>query len=126
MINILVGLLSGVISGLGIGGGVLLIPMLVFFSGVGQHEAQNINLLYFIPTAIISLITHNRNGDIEKKVIFKIVALGLLGAFCGSILANKLDKEVLRRFFGGFLLIMGFFEFKRRPVNEGGEKHIKA
>ncbi len=126
IINILIGLCSGIISGMGIGGGVLLIPMLVFFCGINQQNAQNINLIYFIPTAIISLITHKKNGNIENKYILKTVIAGLVGAFFGSIIANKIDGELLKRFFGVFLLIMGIFEFRKNTEKNWSEADAKS
>lgn len=112
--SILLGIASGIISGMGIGGGTLLIPMIVFFKSVNQQTAQNINLIYFIPTAIISLITHKKNNNIEEKIVLKIVLFGLIGAGAGSILATKIEPLMLRKIFGFFLFIMGILEtFKK-------------
>ncbi len=110
MIFILTGLVSGIISGMGIGGGTVLIPVLTVFMGIEQKTAQAINLIYFIPTAAIALIDHFRKGRIEKKVLFKIVLMGLLGAVAGSFIAMRIDSSMLRRCFGVFLGIMGCME----------------
>ena len=64
---ILIGLFSGIISGMGIGGGVLLIPFLVLFNDVSQIDAQGVNLVVFIPVAIIALLTHRKEGNLESK-----------------------------------------------------------
>lgn len=114
MIAILAGLLSGIISGMGIGGGAILIPVLVFFLKVDQHVAQSINLLYFIPTAIIALTVHIKNKRINVKMAAAIVTFGILGAVLGSRFAVSLSSEVLRKFFGMFLLGMGIYEFFRK------------
>ena len=55
MLNAVFGFISGIISGMGIGGGVILIPLLAIFTSLGQHEAQGINLLYFLPSAACAL-----------------------------------------------------------------------
>ena len=70
IVGIVAGILSGVISGMGIGGGAILIPVLTMILGFGQRQAQFINLVYFIPTALAALYKHNRNGNIENSVLF--------------------------------------------------------
>ena len=64
---ILVGIISGIITGLGMGGGSILILILVSFMSVSQHAAQATNLMFFIPTAIIAILVHIRNKNIDKK-----------------------------------------------------------
>ena len=119
----LIGFLSGIISGMGIGGGAILIPALSLFFGFEQKLAQNINLIYFIPTAIISIITHSKNGNLEKKGLFKIIIFGLIGAGIGSLIAINLDNKILKKIFGWFLLIMGGLEiFKKGKENENGKR----
>ena len=116
----LVGLGSGVISGMGIGGGTLLIPALAILYGIGQQQAQTINLLYFIPTAIVALITHKAKGNIEKNHIFSLVIFGAVGALLGALAANWLEGVWLRRMFGGFLLVMAVFEFFSKGNEQNG------
>ncbi len=119
---ILIGLISGIISGMGIGGGIVMIPALTILLGFNQRMAQNINLIYFIPTAIIAIIIHLKNGNIEKKGIFKIIAFGTVGAIFGAILATKIDPSLLRKIFGYFLLFMGIKEiFTRERAVENGK-----
>ncbi|MGN0134608.1 MAG: TSUP family transporter, partial [Anaerotignum sp.] len=60
-----IGFFSGIISGMGIGGGTILIPALLFLTGIDQHQAQGVNLIYFIPTAITALITHQKKGNLS-------------------------------------------------------------
>nr|WP_317359931.1 sulfite exporter TauE/SafE family protein [uncultured Tyzzerella sp.] len=111
----LVGLASGIISGMGIGGGIILIPALTIIFDFEQKAAQNISLLYFIPTAIIAIFIHNKNKTIEKKGLFKIILFGIVGAIVGSFIAINLKGEILRKIFGWFLLIMGISEiFKKK------------
>ncbi|MBO5364527.1 MAG: sulfite exporter TauE/SafE family protein [Clostridia bacterium] len=111
MLNIIIGLLSGVISGMGIGGGAILIPALIFFQGVSQQVAQGINLVYFLPTALASLFVHIRNKNVEVKTALIIGYSGMLGAAGGAFLATRmLEGELLKKMFGGFLLLIGVYE----------------
>ncbi|MCI8805346.1 MAG: sulfite exporter TauE/SafE family protein [Clostridiales bacterium] len=111
---IIIGFLSGIISGMGIGGGTILIPALSIFFDYEQHTAQNFNLIYFIPTAIIALFTHAKSGNIEKKGLFKIILFGLVGAGAGAFLAVNMKADILRKCFGGFLFIMGISEIFKK------------
>ena len=110
MTVILAGLLSGVISGMGIGGGTVLIPALVFFQNIGQHEAQGVNLLYFIPTAAISLWIHIKNKSVNFKIVLPIMISGAFGAVLGAFLAGIIQAKLLKRLFGIFLFAMGLYE----------------
>lgn len=117
MILFLIGLASGIISGMGIGGGAILIPALVIFTNPPQHIAQSVNLLFFVPTAIIALFVHIKNKRVDFRLAVPIIVFGLIGAFIGSKLALSLPGSVLRKFFGVFLLAMGIYEFFRKGKN---------
>ena len=108
------GVLSGMISGMGIGGGTLLIPALVMLTDISQQQVQNVNLLYFIPTAVVALITHVKEGNIEKGGLKTIIGFGILGAVAGAMVAVGMDSGLLRKLFGGFLLLMGVAEFLKK------------
>ena len=110
MINILTGFFSGIISGMGIGGGAILIPALILAENISQQTAQGINLTYFIPTAAIALFVHLKNKSIETKTALFLGAAGLPGAALGSYLAGNLSNDILRRMFGIFLLAVGIYE----------------
>lgn len=111
---IIIGLLSGIISGMGIGGGVILIPSLVLFNDVSQIQAQGVNLVVFIPISIIALITHKKEGNLESKYNKKIIVGGVVGAVLGSLLANQIDESNLRKYFGVFLLAVGIYELLKK------------
>ena len=119
IIYILIGFFSGIISGMGIGGGAILIPALISLTEVTQHEAQSTNLIYFIPTALIALVSHAKSGNIEKKIILKIIIFGVVGAIIGSIIAMNLHSEILRKIFGFFFLSIGVYEFFFAGKKEG-------
>lgn len=108
--EILSGLFSGIISGMGIGGGTILIPALTMFLNVDQHRAQGVNLLFFIPTAIIALFIHKKNNNLDFKIAKPLIITGLLGAAIGSFVAISIDAQLLRRLFGIFLFAMGGYE----------------
>ena len=114
IIEILTGLLSGIVSGMGIGGGTILIPILVLLLKVKQHTAQSVNLLYFIPTAIIALFVHGKNKSVDFKITLPIVIFGALGAFIGARFAVSVPSDILKKLFGVFLLVMGVSEFFRK------------
>jgi uncharacterized membrane protein YfcA len=114
MLTILIGFASGIISGMGIGGGTLLIPALVFIVGTRQQIAQSINLIVFIPSAIAALCVHVRKKNIEKHLILGLAAAGCVGAVLGSLLAVNLDSGILKKVFGAFLFVMGVYEIKAR------------
>ena len=115
----LVGFCSGIISGMGIGGGTILIPALLFFTDITQQQAQGVNLIYFIPTAITALITHQKKGNLDWKTAKPLAVMGLAGAAAGAFLAVSLESEILRRIFGGFLFLMGLSEiFKKKKGDD--------
>jgi uncharacterized protein len=114
MILFLIGLLSGIISGMGIGGGAILIPALYIFIKPEQHILQSVNLLFFIPTAIIALIVHIRNKVINFKGALSIIFTGLIGVYLGTKLALALPSVILKKWFGVFLLLMGIYELIRK------------
>jgi uncharacterized membrane protein YfcA len=110
MVVILIGFFAGIIGGMGIGGGTILIPSLIFFLGTEQHIAQSVNLISFIPTAFVAVLIHLRNKNIEKKIVLKLIFLGVIGAVIGSIIAVNLNAQFLKKIFAGFLFIMGLYE----------------
>lgn len=110
MIVILIGFAAGIISGMGIGGGAILIPALVLFMKPEQHVAQSTNLLFFIPTAIVALAIHIKHKNVDFKTGIPIMLFGLAGAIFGSNIALSIDGQLLRRSFGVFLMAMGLYE----------------
>lgn len=117
MILFLIGVLSGIIGGMGIGGGSILIPALVLFTQPPQHVAQSTNLIVFIPTAFIALAVHIRNKKIVVKTAIPIIISGLLAALIGSLLAVFISGSILRKLFGIFLFIMGLRELTAKKAS---------
>ena len=101
-----------------------MVPALSFIYGMQQQTVQKINLIYFIPTAVIALITHIRQGNIEKKPLLPIIAFGLIGAAAGSLAAVGMKADILRKCFGFFLMAMGIYEiFRKEDTKEGSKEN---
>jgi uncharacterized membrane protein YfcA len=113
MLFFIIGLLAGIVSGMGFGGGTVLIPALIFLAGLSQHTAQGVNLAVFFPAAIVAIGVHAKNGYIKYKMAFYIFIAGALGAFLGAKLAVSFSSTILKKLFGIFLLAMGIYEFIR-------------
>ncbi len=113
---VLAGAATGVLSGFGVGGGTLLLIYLTAVLGMDQHQAQGINLLYFLPAAATALPSHIENGYIDKKTALPAIAAGLVGTAAAAWAATALDVGLLRRFFGAYLLVIGVRElFRKSP-----------
>lgn len=121
----ILGFLAGIIGGMGMGGGTILIPALVLFAHIDPKIAQSINLLSSIPMTIFALIIHIRNKNVVFSLVIPIAIFGVLGAICGSFVANYLSSEILKKVFGGFLLIVGCIEIKKGFCDQKKEKYGK-
>ena len=106
----LAGLVCGVFSGLGIGGGTLLMVWMTAVMDVAQKTAQGINLLYFLPTAACALIFHIKNRLIRWRVVIPAAIAVSLCAAASAYLATMMDTGLLRKMFGGFLILVGLTE----------------
>lgn len=114
LIAVIAGLLTGVLSGFGIGGGSLLLLYLTLFAGFGQFAAGGINLLYFLACAPAALYAHVKNGLVERKAVKWCAATGVLTSVAAALLAARIDTDWLRRIFGVFLLYVGVKELTSR------------
>ena len=131
MKEILIGLLAGIVSGTGMGGGTVLILLFTALCGIEQHIAQATNLIFFIPTSIVAIITNWKYKLIDKKLAITISVFGALGAALGAITSNKTNVESLKKYFGIFLIgiaiweIYSFFKqyiFKEKRENNNMKK----
>lgn len=128
---VLAGATTGILSAFGVGGGTLLLIFLSVFAGVPQQTAQGINLLYFLPASSASLPSHFRNGMIEKRVLLPAICFGVLSTAGFAWLATAMETQLLRRFFGAFLLAIGFWELfgprkKGKPPKRDVPPHSSA
>ena len=97
---ILAGLVCGVLSGFGIGGGSLLMVWMTAVLSMDQKAAQGVNLLYFLPCAACALIFHIKNRQIVWPAVWPAAAAGAVCAVGGALLAQQADAETLRKLFG--------------------------
>lgn len=104
---VVAGIAGGVIGGMGMGGGTLLIPILTLMLSVGQLEAQAINLIVFVPMAIVTLIIHIKNKLVDFKKLIYSLPLALVLAVIGALIVKKINESVLKTTFGVFMLIVG-------------------
>ena len=110
---VVVGAATGILSGMGIGGGTLLMLWLLFAAKADQLAAQGLNLIYFLPTAAAGLVSHVRARRIRLRVFLLCAGFGLAAAFAGSRLALAIETAWLRRIFGGLLIAAGVMQFVR-------------
>ena len=108
---ILFGVISGVIGGLGMGGGTILIPLLTIFLKMGQKYSQAINLLSFIIMASIVLFLHNKNGYLKLEKIWIIIFSGIIFSILGAFIAAIVPTQTLRIAFGVFLCLLSIVSF---------------
>lgn len=108
---VVAGVTAGVLGGMGMGGGTLLIPLLSIFYAVSQHTAQAVNLISFIPMAIVAIIIHLKNKIIKFDKILFIIIPGVLTCIAGCFIAKTMSGDLLKRVFGGFLLALSVFQF---------------
>ena len=89
---------AGILSAWGVGGGTLLLD-------VPQQQAAAVNLLYFLPTAAMGVVSHARNGLLEKDALRSAIPWGAAAAIAGALVAAAVDTDLLRRPFGIYLLL---------------------
>ena len=100
--------LSSAVAAMGLGGGTILLLYLSFFSTLSQPQMQSLNLLLFLPVA--GLYFHRKNKLIDTAVLSRCILSGAVGGVVGSLISNRIDPQLLRRFFGIFLLCIGLRE----------------
>lgn len=110
MSEILFGFIAGIIAALGMGGGSILILLLSIFTENSQKMIQGVNLIFFIPTAIIAIIINLKNKNIDLNLSKIISVLGIIGSFIGSYIALKIPDEILKKAFIIFLIIITIYE----------------
>ena len=114
-ISILVGVILGFLSGLGIGGGSLLILWLTIALGIDHNTARGINLLFFLPAAAIAFAFRWKQGAVEIKTILPAILAGTLSAAASSYVGLMLDMALLKKLFGLLLLLTGLRELSYKP-----------
>lgn len=109
MVNFLCGVVSGIFTGFGIGGGLFLIILLGWLSDFSQLEIQSMNLIYYIPTAVFSVWVYFKEKSVDFKVGIKFIAIGVVTAVVGAKLAHYMDVGLLRKLFAVYLIGIGVY-----------------
>lgn len=110
LILAIIGIFAGILSGfVGVGGGVIIVPALVFFLGLSQHTAQGTSLFVLsMPVVLLAVINYSKSGNIEWKYGLVIAATFLIGAYVGSKLSLRLSPGMVKLIFGVFLAYVSF------------------
>ena len=113
IILIIIGLCAGMLSGLiGVGGGIIVVPALVYFLGFSQHEAQGTSLgLLLLPVGILAVLNYYNKGYIDIKVVAIMCASFVIGGWLGSKLSLALPEEPVKKIFGIILIYTAFKMF---------------
>ena len=109
--EIVAGVLGGIIGGMGMGGGTLTIPLLTIFLGYNQLQAQGVNLVAFLPMAVIALIIHFKNKLVDFKSTWLLAVVGSIFSLGGALVAVKLKNDVLTKLFALFLIGLAIWQF---------------
>ena len=110
LILVTIGLAAGMLSGLiGVGGGIIIVPALVFFLGFSQHQAQGTSLgLLLLPVGILAVINYYNKGNVDLKVVGIMSIAFIAGGWLGSKLALRLPEDTVKRIFAIFLFYTAF------------------
>lgn len=105
----LTGILAGFIAGgMGVGGGIIIVPAMVFFFGMTQHEAQGTSLAVLLPPiSLLAVLKYHREGYINYKFALVLAIAFFLGSYLGGLFAVQLPARTLKKLFGVLMLIAG-------------------
>ena len=108
LILLCIGLMAGILSGMvGVGGGIIIVPALVYFMSVSQHEAQGTSLaVLLLPVGIFAVINYYKAGYVDIQSTLIIASTFLIGGFIGSKIAISIDQNLIKKIFGIFLLLV--------------------
>jgi uncharacterized membrane protein YfcA len=111
LILLTIGSAAGILSGLfGIGGGIIIIPALIYILGFSQHRAIGTSLAVLLPpVGIAAFIEYYRHNNVDLPAALIIAAAAIVGGWVGALLANRLSGASLRLAFGIFVMIMGMY-----------------
>lgn len=112
--------LSGVLGSMGLGGGTVLIIYLTYFRDVPQTKAQGINLVCFIPIAIIAVFIYSKQKLTDVKASLPLIICACFGAAAGFLALNYIPDQLLGKLFGVFLILLSLKElFTGKHKKEG-------
>ena len=122
--------LISILSGMGVGGGGLFVIYLALFTELPQLTVQGMNLLFFLFSAGASMTVHLRSRNIFWGIVGLMAASGLLGAFLGSYCSARINQSILRKIFGGMLVVSGILSLQKQAFRgkekkaQKGSKHF--
>lgn len=119
---VIIALFSGIIAGMGIGGGSIFILLTTIFSIFEHKEAQSYNLIMFVVVGVFATISNIKNKNIDKDLLKKLIIPVVLGSIIGIILVKKIDEKILKYFFYSFMILIGFYEIISSLKNMKKEK----
>lgn len=106
---VLIGILAGILSGLvGVGGGIIMVPLFIIFLGLTQHNAQGLSLAVMLPPVTFLAVYnyHKAGGGIDWKAALIVSVLFVIGGYFGSKIALQIDQRILKKIFGFVMLIV--------------------
>jgi len=109
-VSLIVGTVLGFLSGLGVGGGSLLILWLTMVLGIGQATARTVNLLFFLPAAAVACVFRWKQGTISLKKMLPAITAGCIGAFIGTRFSSMAEPVLLKKLFGALLILTAIRE----------------
>ena len=106
---LLLGLIAGIISGfVGIGGGVIIVPVLIFIFGFSQHQAQGTTLALLVPPiGFLAAYTYFKSGFVDLKIAGFICIGFFIGGLIGSKISVNISNEILEKIFGAVIILIG-------------------
>ncbi len=110
------GILFGIVGGMGMGGGIVLIPALTLLMGVAQHDAQGMTLFAYLPMAAAALVSHFRQKNVNIKAALFMTAFGCVGGAGGYLLASVTEEKSLKFIFALFLILTALLRVWRMEL----------
>lgn len=110
IILVLIALISGIIAGMGVGGGSIFILLSTIFNVFEHKEAQSYNLIMFIVVGISATISNLKNKKLDLKMFKKLIISVCIGSICGILLIKVINDKSLRLLFYIFMLVIGSYE----------------
>ena len=112
---LIIGTALGFLAGIGVGGGSLLIIYLTLVLEMEHSQARILNLLFFLPSAIIASLFRWKQGKLDFKKVLPAIIAGCIAAGVCSFLSNTMDIALLKKLFGGLLIVTGIRELMYKP-----------